>query len=692
MELFDGAIIADRYRIVRRLGAGGMGAVYLAEDTGLQNQLIALKLMSWELSKEPRSVQRFEQEVYLARKLTHENIVRVFDHGKSTDGLRFIVMEYVEGRTLAEILEEGGPLGVEASLLFLRAIALALHAAHAEDIIHRDVKPSNVMVTPAGVVKLADFGIAKSLVEDQGLTQTGRAMGTSYYMAPELFSKSGADTRSDIYAFGILAFELLTGQKPFDADGPVAMMGKHVTERLPSMKEFGADVPSWFESMVRKCAAKAPDHRYQTVCDLVVLLTERLKEQGVAVSPGTLRKVSQGNQAGRRSFPRRIWASVTLYWSELNPVRQNFLVAFILAACYFVLAMPSVGVVGKLNLWSIDTWFLLRGATAPPRNVVVIRIDDESYAELGVSELKPWPRELHSKLLRQLAVAKPRGIIIDFVFKDATRPEVDEKLASAMKLSPTYIAEGVRYRKKKSASDQSITTAVPILPYEVFEEAATGVFSIAIRQNDGVVRQFPFAGSDRFSYPPLAPVVFGPENFGPHQVPLPIDHINYYGPNGTVPSISFAEALTMTDKELEALSNSWFLIGFQRTLPTQAVRPDVFQTPYPGKTAGVEIHATMLANLLDGDWIRGVPKRAVSFGGAWLVFIIGLALRVLSYRGLIAAILAATLLIPVIQFAWLFQGYFIPLAGVALVISVGGIVEVILRSSRARRIARMLID
>lgn len=692
MELFDGAVIAERYRIVRKIGAGGMGSVYMAEDVALRNQRVALKLLSWELSRDENHLKRFDQEVYFARKLSHENIVRVFDSGTSSDGLRFIVMEYVEGKTLAEVIETGGALSVTASLLFLRGIALALHAAHSEGIIHRDLKPSNVLITNAGVVKLADFGIAKSLVEDQGLTQTGHTVGTSFYMAPEQFGRKDVDTRVDIYALGILSFELATGRKPFEADNQIAMMGKHLTERLPSMKDFKAVVPDWFEAMVRKCAAKSPDHRFQTAREIATLLTAKLKSEGIVANNGVIEQLQPAGSALSLSLAVQFWNFLTRYWSDLSSVRQNCVMAFLLAAVYFLLAMPAVGVVDKLNLWSLDTWFMVRGAITPPKDIVVVRIDEESYEQLGVSELMPWPRELHSKLLERLAKIDPRGIVIDFVFKDETELATDEQLANAMTLSRTFIAEGMRYRMELPSERASQAVVKRIPPNRRFLDAATGVFSIGIRQSGGVVRQFPFVGSDSFSYPPLAPVVFGPENFGPHQVPSPHDQINYYGPNGTIRSVSFAEALSLSEAKLKSFSDSWFLIGFHRTLPTQSVRPDTFQAPYPGKTAGVEIHATMLGNLLSGDWLKGIPSTAVSYGGAWLVFLFGLGLRLLSQRNILAATLFATILLPAIQFAWLFQGYFIPFAGVAVVVALGGLVEVILRSGRARQIANLLME
>lgn len=692
MELFDGVVIAERYRIVKKIGAGGMGSVYMAEDLALRNQRVALKLLSWGLSRDENHLKRFDQEVYLARKLSHKNIVRVFDSGTSSDGLRFIVMEYVEGETLADALEERGAFSLGSALVFLRGIALALHTAHAEGIIHRDLKPSNVMVTKAGAIKLADFGIAKSLFEDQGLTQTGNALGTSYYMAPELFSSGGFDTRADIYAFGIVAFELITGKKPFEADGHVALAGKHIAERLPTLGEFGATAPSWFETMVRRCAAKSPDHRYQTARELVVLLTDKLKTEGIIANDDAMRHLRKEKSENQKRLIQRVWNFLSRFWSELSVVRQNLIAATFLALSYLILVTPANGLLGKANLWSLDTWFMLRGATTPPKNIVVVRIDDESYERLGASELRPWPRELQTRLLQRLADAKPRGIVIDFVFKEETELATDNQLAAAMAHSPTFIAEGVQHRVRATSSGVIRTTTKRILPIPKFQEAAAGVFSIGIRQSSGVIREFPLVGSSSFNYPPLAPVVFGDENFGYHQVPSSNDLINYYGPNGTLRSVSFADVLSLSDAELEPFKDSWFLIGFHRTLPTQSVRPDMFQTPYSGKTAGVEIHATMLGNLLQGDWIRGLPSKVIAYGGAWLVFLLALGFRLLNYKNLLAATVASAVLLPTLQFVWLFQGYFIPLTGVAVVVVLGGLVEVILRSGRAQRIAHLLIE
>src|SRR6266567_3230316 len=207
-----GSILANRYEILELLGEGGMGAVYKARDTEL-DRVIALKVIRPELASNPDILQRFKQELVLARQVTDRNIIRIFDLGEA-DGIRFITMEYVEGTSLYQVLQEKGKLPVKDAAEIIEQALTGLKAAHREGVIHRDLKPGNIMRDPQGRILVMDFGLARSL-ESDGMTKTGAVLGTMEYMSPEQAMGGAIDQRSDLFTVGLIFFELLTGKMPF---------------------------------------------------------------------------------------------------------------------------------------------------------------------------------------------------------------------------------------------------------------------------------------------------------------------------------------------------------------------------------------------------------------------------------------------------------------------------------------------
>ena len=271
-----GEIIAARYQVLKLLGAGGMGEVLLVSDLALEGEKVALKRLFPNVASNPRQVARFRNEVLLARKLSHPNIVRIYDFGKTDSGQFFISMEYVEGRSLhAEIYDRpSGPLSISEIASILIPICHALHYSHAMKVIHRDLKPDNILITPDGQVKLTDFGIARSLEVDKGLTATNEVVGTAYYMSPEHFRGSQIDGRSDIYSLGILAYEMATRERPFSSDSPMALAAMHFAEALPRMSKTNPKIPGWFQDFVDTCCEKEPSKRFQSMHEVAELLID----------------------------------------------------------------------------------------------------------------------------------------------------------------------------------------------------------------------------------------------------------------------------------------------------------------------------------------------------------------------------------------------------------------------------------
>ena len=260
-----GSLLANRYEILDILGQGGMGAVYKARDREL-DRLVAVKVIRPELAGQTEILQRFKQELILARKVTHRNVIRIFDLGEG-DGIKFITMEYLEGRDLKTVLTQEGKLPPDRAIEIIQQVCLALEAAHAEGVVHRDLKPQNIMVDQQGRASVMDFGIARSL-ELGGTTQTGALIGTPEYMSPEQVRGEHVDARSDLFTVGIIFQELLTGALPYKAETAMASMYKRTRERAIPVRQLNPDVPQYLSDLIAKCLEIQPQDRYQSAREM----------------------------------------------------------------------------------------------------------------------------------------------------------------------------------------------------------------------------------------------------------------------------------------------------------------------------------------------------------------------------------------------------------------------------------------
>ncbi len=259
-------VFSERYELNHLIARGGMAEVYRAHDR-LLDRPVALKVLFPELSIDRSFVERFRREAQAAANLSHPNIVPVFDWGEDS-GTYFIVMEFIDGRPLSAILKSAGPLSADRTADIGAHVAAALGYAHKHGVIHRDVKPGNVLITDEGQVKVTDFGIARAINTEESLTQTGAVMGTATYFSPEQAEGIGVDARSDIYSLGVVLFEMVTGRPPFLGDTPVAVASKHVRDYPPAPRELNPSIPPTFEAIILKAMAKDPAHRYPTAEDL----------------------------------------------------------------------------------------------------------------------------------------------------------------------------------------------------------------------------------------------------------------------------------------------------------------------------------------------------------------------------------------------------------------------------------------
>ena len=263
--IIKGQKINDRYQIIRTIGEGGMANVYLAYDTILDRN-VAVKILRGDLADDEKFVRRFQREAISASSLTHPNIVEMYDVGED-DGKYFIVMEFVDGRTLKNLIKKRGALTLPEVVDIMLQLTSAISCAHDSYIIHRDIKPQNVLILEDGRVKITDFGIAMALNSNE-LTQTNSVMGSVHYLPPEQANGSGSTIKSDIYSLGILMYELLIGKVPFKGDSAVEIAIKQMRDPLPSVCSLNSNIPQSIENILLKACAKNPKNRYDNVNEM----------------------------------------------------------------------------------------------------------------------------------------------------------------------------------------------------------------------------------------------------------------------------------------------------------------------------------------------------------------------------------------------------------------------------------------
>lgn len=262
-----GQTLDQRYEVTSLLARGGMATVYLATDLRL-DRVVALKVMHPHLANDPGFVARFQREARSAARLSHPHVVGVYDQG-SSDGHVYLAMEYLPGRTLRDVLDEYGPLSTEQALVLLDPVIEALAAAHAAGFVHRDIKPENVLISDDGRVKVADFGLARAVTTTDSTHTTGMIIGTVSYLSPEQVESGDADARSDIYATGILFFEMITGSVPYSGESPLSIAYKHVNSDVPPPSSVLTGIPSEADALILSATKRDPALRYQTAQDFL---------------------------------------------------------------------------------------------------------------------------------------------------------------------------------------------------------------------------------------------------------------------------------------------------------------------------------------------------------------------------------------------------------------------------------------
>ena len=309
-----GTVLSGRYRLEAKLGSGGMSTVYLARDATL-DRAVAVKVMHREMSEQADQLERFRQEARAVAKLSHPNVVAVIDAGED-GGHPYIVFEYVEGETLKQRINRVGALDPQEALAYAIEIARGLTVAHARNMVHRDIKPQNVLIDAEGRAKLTDFGISRQLEQD-GMTATGRVLGTTDYVAPEQAMGHPVDPRSDIYSLGVVLYEMLIGQVPFHADSQVGVAMKHANEELPDVQQRRPEVSAAAALVVERATAKEPAERYQSVGEMIDDLSTALEVEAARAgsTTGEATSVLETVPPPKRKLSSRArlsWAAIAL--------------------------------------------------------------------------------------------------------------------------------------------------------------------------------------------------------------------------------------------------------------------------------------------------------------------------------------------------------------------------------------------
>ena len=323
-----GTLFAGRYQIIEELGHGGMGKVYKAFDTKIQEK-IAIKIIRPDIASDQKTITRFRNELKLARQITHRNICRMHDLGED-QGTHFITMEYVAGESLKKIIRMTGPLTIGTALDYSRQICDGLAEAHRLGVIHRDLKPQNILIDESGTAKIMDFGIARSL-EAGSLTGEGMMVGTPEYMSPEQVEGKTADQRTDIYALGVILYEMVTGKRPFSGDTPISVALKHKSEIPRPPLELNAQIPGQLNTLILKCLEKDKDKRYQSAKELQTELNKLAEIQPLAAITDASKRIT-----GRAGFKRSKW---------IPALGILFALIAIAGASYFLLNKKNIALV-----------------------------------------------------------------------------------------------------------------------------------------------------------------------------------------------------------------------------------------------------------------------------------------------------------------------------------------------------------
>lgn len=504
-----GMLVGDRYEIVEKIGTGGMSDVYKAKDRKL-NRFVAVKVLKQEFSENTNFVSKFRSEAQAAAGLMHPNIVNVYDVGEDND-IYYIVMELVEGITLKKYIEKKARLSVKESVSIAIQVSMGIEAAHNNHIIHRDIKPQNIIISKDGKVKVTDFGIAKAATSN---TITSNVMGSVHYTSPEQARGGYSDEKSDIYSLGITLFEMLTGRVPFNGDTTVAIAIKHIQEPMPSPREYVPEIPVSVEQIVFKCTQKSPDRRYQKMAEViddlkrslispdenfVVIDTEDLSGQTRVVTPEDTAKAKKREKREDDSLRLNDTGKVAVKKNTKKPKQAEKIVEEEPEDDYdprmervtTILAVVAAVLIGCIIL-------LIAGKTLGIVDLDKIRsgITGEKKTEIEM------PDVVGMSLTRAKSTLSDVGLDYDVIYEESSEYEQDIVMESNIKAGRTVEA-GTKVKLTVSAGAEGVAViditgksqaeATALLEKEGFQVSKTEVPSDTVEKGN-VVSQSPAAG------------------------------------------------------------------------------------------------------------------------------------------------------------------------------------------------------
>lgn len=456
-------LLAGRYELIEKIGEGGMAVVYKGKDR-LLNRYVAIKILRPEYTKDEQFIENFRRESQAAAGLSHPNIVGVYDVGREGN-IHYIIMELIDGKVLSDVIKEKGRLDYKEAISIIRQVASALSLAHKNQIIHRDIKPHNILITSTGVAKLADFGIAKAVSASTIVGGNNKIMGSVHYFSPEQARGAYVDERSDIYSLGIVLYEMLTGKVPFDGDNPVSIALMHINDPMPSLTREVPGIPPQLEKIVNKATEKYQSNRYKSVDDMIRDLDDiefiakiMGKDAFVMdnISPETAHRIEQNTDAGEEHVTDVTLVKKERRKSEKQPQGKNKMTMFI------IIGVVIIAVAGLIGLGSMLGWF-------------------------GNSDEIPVPDFVGKTLEEAQAEAEAVGLVIqegDLVYS----PDQEEGLiASQNPVEGTVVTEGkvITVNISKGKKDG----VVPKIEGMDYEEAKAYLESFGFKMGPGVTVQ-----------------------------------------------------------------------------------------------------------------------------------------------------------------------------------------------------------
>ena len=516
-------------------------------------------------------------------------------------------MEYVEGQSLDQALYQStSAIDIEKTTSYLFQIAQALLFVHEQGLIHRDLKPSNIFLTPDDKIKLLDFGIARLEQANFNLTTTAEALGTPYYMSPEQSSKEPLDLRTDIYSFGIMAYELLTKERPYQSSSQFDLYIKHAAGEIPSAKDTNPNIPPWLDGMIKTCMQKDKQRRYQSMLEVVAVILEnspllgedeslREKLNSIDKKVAVTRHKKNSDADHEECFFRSVKRIATV---------------FVMVMLFLMAWYSPIGTYSNVTL--LRTLFSLRGELAPPKEVVIVSLDDLTYQHFGVSTRKPFPRKYIAAALQKIHETKPKLVIIDARAQKENDDELgDSALEAAIGSGPTTLMKWELKNTSLSEDQQGPENTLKYYNDPRFTKVALAEIDPSVPSSNGVVMNVGLDNKNGKIYKNInekIPVKFALTRAGLSNLAEPDnnEYINFYGKPNRITSISLYKIISGNYNFKDKI----VLMG-QKSLSRTDVPGDYDVLSTSGSWTdyfGVEIQATIVANLLENNFIKRFPE------------------------------------------------------------------------------------